>query len=61
MIIDFEMSYEEFRWVSLMTTRCNNVGYQVEKVYRKEDENIAIALCPIVLGEYTEQQNKNDY
>lgn len=52
MKIDFEMTYEEFSWVSLMTTRCNNVGYEVEKIYRKENGKIAIGLKPIVLGEH---------
>lgn len=60
MIIDFEMTYEEFSWVSLMTTRCNNVGYKVEKVYRTENGEVAISLEPIVLGEYEEKIN-HDY
>jgi len=61
MKIDFEMSYEEFSWVSLMTTRCNNVGYKVERVYRDEKGQISISLQPIVLGEYEEKEPENRY
>lgn len=56
MKIDFEMTYEEFSWVSLMTTRCNNVGYEVDKVYRDNEGKIAMSLKPIVLGEYEGKQ-----
>lgn len=59
MKIDFEMSYEEFSWVGLMTTRCNNVGYEVESVYRDDKGNIALSLKPIVLGQYKEMKNDN--
>jgi hypothetical protein len=52
MKIDFEMTYEEFSWVGLMTTRCNNVGYKVENVYRDDKGEICISLQPICLGEY---------
>lgn len=55
MKIDFEMSYEEFSWVSLMTTQCNNVGYQVQRVYRDDKGNIALSLRPIVFGEVIEE------
>lgn len=55
MIIDFEMTYEEFSWVGLMTTRCNNVGYKVDKGYRGKDGEIVISLEPITLGEYEHQ------
>lgn len=51
MIIDFEVTDEEFTWINLMYTRFNNARYEVQRVYRDEKGQISISLSPIVLGE----------
>lgn len=61
MKIDFEMTYEEFSWVGLMTTRCNNVGYEVERVYRNDEGKIVMSFKPIILGEYVQEPNQHDF
>ena len=51
MIIDFEMTEEEFLWVCQMACKIYKIGRKVERIYRDDQGNISIALEKIVLSE----------